>query len=248
MSIVLPKERRIICSDDEDYTIRINVLSPYGLTEEDEELLHLLSLYTPRCKFREGDIALLTHVPEYMKKGRTKLPKFWKVRFVITRWAWDLVKVATHYGSTLSAEQAMTLLENFKHYEKNEKREPLIFGHGYPHGKNKGLVTWLPYQYLRQTIHSEPTEPWEGIVHEFSAEYAGYDDNEIKRSFHWDLEPNNYHDGRNLDHPLVAEEPLVQKLYMAGLGSHLESPYIIGEPDRLRPIDRDHDVFAHEEE
>lgn len=241
MGIVIPTERRIICADDESYTLPINILDERALTEFDEELLLAMAEYKPRTKLREGDFVILTEIPEWL---RTKpiLPRCWKVRFVVTYWAYDLMKVAYQYGGAMSVSQAKSMLRQGslrqRHYDP---RTPMVFGHGYPHGMYPDSAAWLPERALRRTLFRENAMPWWEIVHEAGSQYRGYDE-ELGR-FLLDLAPDNYAGGTNIGKPFVKEEPLVDTLHFAGLEELLEIPYVIGEHRRIKEIDRDHDIF-----
>lgn len=248
MPIVIPVERRIILGDDEEFSLPLNILHSEGTTEWDETLLDIMSMYKPRTRFREGDIVMLLEVPRYLALRREVIPRLWKIRFIITAWAWDLLgHVVTHRGA-LSPDQAVTMLEAKKDLEDTEWRRPLIFAHGYPHGEYNNSAAWLPESYLKRTIKNEARQAWRPIVEELQAEYRGYDTTSLPTRFYLDLEPNDYKSSRSLHRPLVAEEPVVQALHTSGLGPWLEIPYISNERDKLKAIDPDHDVFSKEEE
>ena len=245
MPIVIPVDRRLIPSDDEEYSLPINMLTD-GTTEGEEELLAALTLYRPATRFREGDLAILLEVPSHLRK-RPVVPRIWKVRFVVTRWAWDLMKVATLHGGNLTASQAIMLLESYKHLEQHEYRRPLIFATGYPQGDYENSAAWLPEPLLKRLIRRETTQSWERILYNAHADYRGYDTEQFRTNFVLDLEPNNYKDGRSLQRPFDEELPLVHVLHSAGLGPYLELPYINNEPDRLQPLDPEHDQLASED-
>jgi hypothetical protein len=241
MSIVIPCERRIICHDDESYTLPINILDPRQLTEYDEELIAAMAEYRPRTSLREGDFVILTEIPYWLRKRET-LPRCWKVRFVITSWAYDLMKLVVQYGQAMSIVEAKLMLRTAASRQSlYDPRGPMVFGHGYPHGKYPDTAEWLPERALRRTMFQETTMPWQEIVAEAGAEYRGYDSD--LGHFLLDFAPDNYAGGSNIGRPFVKEEPLVNTLYLAGLEEMLELPYVIGDRMRIKELDRDHEVF-----
>jgi hypothetical protein len=248
MAIIVPTERRIICHNDEDYSLPINVLDERMLRIEDEELMMALAEYKPRTKFKENDFVILTSVPSYLRDRET-LPRCWKIRFVITRWAYELMTVILQYGGAISVAQATTFLESMPSFDPRRMRDARIYAHGYPHGDHPDSTAWLPEALLRRTTFKETAMQWVNIVEEAGAKYRGYDTNNLPSRFVLDLAPDNYKDGANLRRPFVSEEPLVHTLCKhAGLDEILAVPYVIGEYDHVKQLDRDHDIFATAED
>jgi hypothetical protein len=247
MAIVIPTERRIICADDESYSLPVNILDERMLTMRDEELIEAMAMYKPRTRLKEGDFVILTDIPSYMH-SREVLPRCWKVRFVVTYWAYDLMRMSAAYGGAISITEARFMLERAAGHNAYDFRRPMVFGHGYPHGEYPDTAEWLPERLLRRTVFREETMPWVEIVHEAGARYLGYDAEQIATRFVLDLAPDEYKNGSNLGRPFKQEEPLVNTLHFAGLGEMLEVPYVVGERHRIREIDRDHDMFTNDQE
>lgn len=246
MAIIVPAERRIICHDHEDYSLPLSILQEEFLTSDDEEVMQALAAYRPRTKIKAGDFVMLEEVPIWLK-NRPIQPRCWKVRFVITVYAYHLMLLVEHYGGKLGLDRAISLLESQPHPAPRDYRKPMVYGHGYPHGEYPDTAAWLPESMLRRTIYTETQMPWQDIVNEAGAEYRGFDTDQFKSRFVLDFAPDNYKQGSNLGRPFRAEEPLVHTLHFLGLGEMLEVPHIIGEPDRVRPLDRDHPIYNTED-
>jgi hypothetical protein len=244
MSIIVPTERRIICSNDESYSLPINILgNEHTLSLHDEDLIAEMAKFRPRTRLREGDFVLLTSVPHYLKYRRI-LPRCWKVRFVVTRWAYELMSITLQHGGTLTLDHAKQQLERFSRMRPQDVRTPMIFAHGYPHGQYPDSAAWLPWELVRRTTFRELAMPWPEIVEEAGANYLGYDSDKLPTRFVFDVAPDNYAHGDDIGRPFRAEEPLVHTLHYAGLDEMLDLPFIVGERQRIREIDRDHDIFA----
>lgn len=246
MPVVIPQERRLILPEDGDgdYSIPINVLHSQRLEMGDELLLHEMARYKPDTRLREGDFVLLMARPPWMTAP--VVPRTWKVRFVVTLWAWQLMKAATECGGAISLDEAVWLLETASKQTSQRANKAMIFATSYPIGKYPKTVQWLPEQLTRRTTFREPTQNWNEIINELGADYRGYEVDD-DRNFVLDLEPNDYNLGKSLDRPLRAEEAMTHDLYLAGLEDWIEFPYEANEPDRLAPLDPEHDIFAKEE-
>lgn len=243
MTIIVPKERRILCADDETYSLPINILDEH-LSLADEELLMAMTEERPRTRFREGDFVMLTRVPPYLASKREIVPRCWKIRFIVTRFAYELWATFLHYGGALSPTQCEQLVENSPQFAPEHRWLPLIYAHGYPHGEYPDSTAWLPHTLLRRTIFNEHTMEWTSIIEEAGADYKGYDTNEINGHISLDLSPDNYRSGSNIGKPFRIEEPLMNVLCLhQGMEEQLRVPYITGHQDRVKPMDRDHDIF-----
>jgi hypothetical protein len=247
MPIVHPKSRRVVCHDHEDYNVPVAILDEKMLTMDDEELMQAMARYKPRTRFKEGDFVILTEIPDHLR-WRETLPRCWKVRFVVTYWSYNLMCI-TQSGGAVTLSQAINILENHKAlHGATEFRKPMIYAHGYPHGEYPDTAAWLPEAMLRRTVFKETTSPWQDIVEEARAPYLGYDTDKVPTRFVLEYAPRNYRSGENLQRPFIAEEPLVNTLYFAGLEEMLEVPYVIGEQDRVARIDEDHDIYIVDED
>lgn len=247
MTIVAPYiERRIVCNEEEDYSFAINIFNKLGTNEMDEELLQAMLLYRPDTRFKDGDFALLMEYPNYLiRKFKGLVPRVWKIRMVITSWAWDLLKVASVHQGVITAKQAIRLLESQRGLgEFTHWGHPLIFATAFPQGWYPNSAAWIPDRFMRRLIRRQAHQKWSVMLPEQKADYRGYDTDTIRTNFMFDLEPARYQDGRDIGRPLEAEEAMVQTLYLSGLGPYMELPYKANEADRLPSIEEDHDEFA----
>lgn len=251
MPIVVPSQRNIVTSSDDEYVLPLSILQEQLLTSEDEEIMQALARHVPNTKIRAGDFVLLRTVPEWLSKNRRVVPRCWKVRFVISQYAWNLIRVVDLYGGKLGIDRAIALMEGNRNTSLREYRKPMIYAHGYPHGKYPNSAAWLPEDRLQRTIHAEDPMEWVEIVESAHAPYAGFDTEKFNTRFILDFEPDHYADGRNIGRPFDPEEPLVNTLYFGGLEEMMEIPFIFdGQPVSRQPrgIDQDHDIFVDEDD
>ena len=246
MPVVVPKARRIICSDDEQYQIPINILSDKPLSMHDELLIQEMTRYRPRTKIKEGDVLYLMAVPPWLWHQRDEVPRWWKVRFVASYWAYHIMSVATKVGGGVTVDHARQLLRGAANHVRGNARLPMVFAVPVPHGENANSAVWLPVELLKRTTLYEPNQHWRHIVEEFKTAYRGY---ELRPdiAFHFDLEPDDYAKGQNLGRPLRAEEDLVDDMCAQGFETSLHVPYKKHEADKLRAIEEDHDTFTVED-
>jgi len=243
MPIVIPEIRRIICSDDEQYKLPINIMSTKLLTLHDELLIQEMTRYRPATRIREGDVLYLKEVPLWMWKKREEVSRWWKVRFVASYWAYHIMDLATKVGGGVTLDHAVKLLEGASNHVRGNASMPMVFATSYPHGENPNTAEWMPVELLKRTTLYEPVQHWKPLVEEFKTAYRGY---ELRPdlAFHFDLEPDAYSKGVNLKRPLRAEEPLVHDMYAQGFEHSLHIPYKKAEADKLRAIAADHDAFV----
>ncbi len=243
-------QRQFITDDDEKYVLPVNLVSERPLTLQDEELLYVLVRYPPRTRLREGDIVMLNKVPLYLrnKLPHEFLPRFWKVRFVISRYAFDIVRMAIHRQGYITLTEAKALVEHYRINSQRDGRSPIVYMHGYPHGEYPDTAVWAYEHSVDPTIFREKSMIWEEIVHEAEAPFEGYDLEKIALPFTLDIAPDHYGKGQNIGHPFRKEEPLVQTMYNNGLEKLLEVPHVLYGTDPIVPLDRDHDIYRKDNE
>ncbi len=245
MPIVKPKTRQVV-SYDESYKLSVAVIDELKLTPDDEEMMQAMAMYKPRTRFAEGDFVMLMRVPDHLR-AREVLPRCWKIRFIITYWAWNVLRINKQYGGKISYQQAMMMLEDYRQVNGGQEyRKPMIYCHGYPHGMYPQSAAWIPEDCLRRTMFTEFNQSWEEIVDEAQAPYLGYDVEKLRGSrIEFEVAPRNYRDGRNLKHPFRAEEPLTNQLMgIPHMDEIMETPIINANPHKLVQLDEDHDIYV----
>lgn len=252
----IPTTRSIYNIDEPKYSVPVNVIDEQMISMHDEEIMAAMALYTPRTRFKTGDIVMLEYIPGHLRDPqypgyKPLIPRCWKVRFVITAWAYDLMRLAERVGGQLNIEEARMMLENAAGFHQQyDYRKPMLYCHGYPHGEYPDSAAWLPERCLRPMKLREPNEIWPEIVEEAKAHYVGYDPDRHPTLYVLDLAPDDYRSGKNLDRPFVAEEPMVDVLHFAGFEEELKIPLPVSpqEVRRIdRPVDPDHDLFGYQE-
>lgn len=247
MPIIKPQDRLVVTSDDEHYKLSLNLLaSRERLDMYDERLIQEMARFKPNTRVQEGDIVYLIRVPPWLNR-RQVLPRFWKVRFVVTNWAYRLMHMAIEARGMIALEEAVAMLQAASNFTERRAMAPMVFAHGYPHGAHPDSAEWVPEQLLKRTEESELTASWDAILDEAEAPYIGYQiDHNI--NFDFDLQPSEYSVGRNLSRPFRAEEPVVHTLCSGGsdIEELLFLPY---SQDNYQPpeIDPEHDIFARDE-
>lgn len=241
--LLVPQEQRVVCPNDPDYELPISIVDPTGFTENDMELVQAMAMYSPRSTFKAGDLAYITDIPMHIKHRHRIIPRIWKVRFVISAWAYELCAIAMQHGGNLGMDRAISLLEDQK-LSREQYRKPVIFAHGYPHGKYPRTAAWLPERTIKKFIYREPNAPWQTIVEEAGAKYIGYDPSRVETSFMFSLAPEDYGSGSNIGRPFQHEEAVTHAMCSSGLEETLFIPIILGEKSKVRDLDPDHDSFG----
>lgn len=243
-----PKVRHV-AHNDESYKLNIQVLDEKMLTVDDEELIEAMAMYKPKTMFREGDLAFLLGIPDYYS-DRPFLPRVWKIRFIVSYWAWNLMRLLTDRGGSMTLAQAKFYMEQNKYlHGGKEHRKPMIYAHGYPHGMYPDTAAWLPESMLRRTVMTELTQEWRPIVEESDAPFLGYDMDTHNSRFVLDIAPLKYGTGPKRKNPFRAEESLCNDLYkIQGMDQLLEIPMYPNEQDRVRRLDPDHDIYVTDDD
>ncbi len=240
MPIIAPTQNLIVEHPDEDYALPLHVLDERLLESTDEDLVKAIGRYKPQTRIRPGDLVLLAPpLPAYLAR-REKLPEVWKVRFVLSEWGWNLIRVIRQFallGQDLGLDQAVSFIEGDRKSYSQHYHRPMFYAHGYPHGRWPDSAAWLPEFNLCRTIYNESNESWEQIVDRAGARYLGYDTSNDPSPLRLDLAPLNYQDGANIGKPFAPEEPLVHALACLGWEKRLFSEIKPAELDRQSILD-----------
>lgn len=206
-----------------DYLARVRDLSP-----SEQILLESLDYIKPETSFRPGDIAILTRAPRYLAMTKQEVPVSWQVRFVISAWAYMA------YGRAISLSQQGIWEEALEHYKgdlltlmdhevdlpKAKWKTPVIYAHGFPHGEHPDSAAWFRESNLRRMAIRSPNAEWEQILDESRAPYVGI---EAPLGVVFDVAPDLYANGENLDRPFSFEEDPYQALCILGYQRTMES-------------------------
>ncbi len=245
--IYVPEEPKIVCPKNTNYVLPVSIVDPLSLTPNDEELLQAMAQHSPKTKFKAGDLAYLREVPMSRKTRCAIIPRVWKIRFIVTAWAYELMGVAMNHGGNVGMDRAITLLEA-THFDPEDARRPMIYAHGYPHGLYPRTAAWIPERVLRRIVLQEQNEPWRDVVESAGANFYGYDAERIPTSFVFSQAPDDYGSGSNIGKPFEAEEPITHAACLAGLEEYLFVPIVQGERKKApAALARDHDAFADSE-
>lgn len=228
------------------YRLPVKILNSYGLTTVEEELVTAMEEHTPDTKFRPGDLAYLLHAPDYVRIKFETVPRFWKVRFVVSQWAHELHQMAhADPERVMGVDHAVALLEAQGSLTERNYNRPWIYAHGYPHGRYPDTASWFPERALRRVMLRENNQEWETILDEAKAPFLGYED--MAAGFAFDLAPDLYAKGENLGRPFYHEEDTFHTACLLGMEEPMMKPvdpYIVGSEFDKGPLDPDHDFLA----
>lgn len=246
-----PRQMHIPNPEDERYSVPVNIIDEPMLTWDDEEVITALAMYKPRTKLKAGDVVMLEYIPGHLRDTSTDyykhlLPRCWKIRFVITWWAYDLMHTAERLGGRVKISEVRQMLERAAgRHQQYDYCRPMIYAHGYPHGQYPDTAAWLPEQCLRPLKYREANEQWPEIIDEAKSRYVGYNREKHPVPYALDLAPDNYRYGENIGRPFVPEELLVHTLVFDGFEEEMNIPIPVNGDRRKidRPVDRDHDSF-----
>lgn len=242
-TIYVPEEPRIVCPSDPSYELPISIVDKRCLTQNDEELIQAMAQHRPKTKFRPGDIGYLREIPFNLKRKSNTLPHLWRVRFVITAWAYELMATAMRFGGNIGMDRAIALLEK-SGYDYSQNRKPMIYAHGHPHGTWPNTAAWIPERVLQRMMFNLPNRPWVDEVTDAGAEFYGYDSEKIPTAFTLSLAPDDYSHGSNLGRPFEYEEAITHQMCLSGLEEHLFVPLRAEPTKRPAALDPHHDVFS----
>ncbi len=208
----------------------LHIIDHRDLTESDLEVMAAMDLYKPRTKFKSGDIAVLRSVPDILRLRHTYVPRFWQVRFVMSRWTYELIL------GMQSAAHPQGIIDSVD-IPPNEYCRPVIYAHGFPHGLNPDTATWFGEPDLRRVKLRDSTEGWDRILDAAAAPYLGHDTENLRSTVIPDLAPDQYSSGSNTS-LFPWEEATVHTAALLGL----ERP-LLSRVHHDYVIDQEHDIF-----
>jgi hypothetical protein len=241
---IVIEEPRIVCPTDPSYELPISIIDSRSLTQHDEELIQAMAQHRPRTRFKAGDYAYIKEIPYYLKRRHLELPQIWKIRFVITAWAFELMSLAMERGGNIGMDQAIALLDKTGFDPAAQNREPIIYAHGAPHGNYPNTAAWIPERVLRRLMFHEKNVPWTTVLHDARAPYYGYDPDKIATPYCFSLAPDDYSMGQKIGKPLQHEEDITHRMCLAGLEESLMIPIRTDGSRKRAALDRHHDVFV----
>lgn len=228
------------------------LLDPSMVTEKDVELMTALDQYKPATNYRPGDLFTMVReqIPSWIvtKYGSPhEIPIVWKVRFVVSKWAWTLMSILQSNGTdwAMGPDHAAAQVERSK-LPAHRYYDALIYAHAYPHGINPDSAVFLEEvdkkgrPNTRRIFFREENPEWPVILDEARAPFFGIPTSSSKAPFTWNLAPDLYQDGENIGKPFRHEDDTVDALCMSGLERLLFDKRI--RKERV-VIDPEHDVF-----
>lgn len=217
------EEPLVVCPTKPTYKLPIAIIDPHGFTENDASLVQAMASYAPQCRFQAGDLVMLTEVPGHLLRRGAVLPRIWKIRFIVTRYAYELMQIAWQHGGNIGMDRGISLLERHR-VDSSEYRKPVIFAHGYPHGMWPGTATWLPVRVLMRAPFREDNVQWRQIVESAGADFLGYDPERAQASIGFPVAPDDYSMGQNIGKPFDHEENVTHAACLSGLEEAMMVP------------------------
>lgn len=209
-------EPRIVCLEDPSYEIPLAIVDPHGITENDQEMINGCAMYAPKTRLKRGDLVMLKEVPFQLRRRGARLPRVWKIRYVATAWAYELISQNWQHGGNLGFDRACAQIDR-SGFTPADYRKPVIYAHGYPHGFWPGSATWLPERVLMKAPFREDNATWRDIVNSAGADFYGYDAEKIPSSFAFAFAPDDYSNGQNIGKPFDHEENVTHAMCLSGL-------------------------------
>jgi hypothetical protein len=227
-------------------TYRLPVMLLGNETDEDLTFVKAMTYFEPHSNMREGDLAYLIKCPlplrQQLQQQERLIPLIWKVRFVVSAWAFDLHKLAHTYPQRVAGvDHAIAMMADGRHHRA------VIYAHAMPHGQWPDTACWFAENQLRKVSLREPVQEWPIILQEAKAPFIGYDTERIVRPFVFELAPDMYKSGENVGKPFEHEEATIHTACLLGMEPLLlgelsqgVDPRYIGDP---RLWDPDHDIL-----
>ncbi len=230
------------------YTAPIRILDPTSVRYQDEELLLAFDEYPPKTKFKPGDLAIIQDVPEYLALRCTDIPNIWQIRFVISTWMFELMRLV-HSDDPVGIDHAVCLLEERFGLTPERYFRPVIYAHGFPHGLNPDSATWFPERALRRIALRSSNEDWPVILDAARAPLLGYDESRMIAPYNFDVAPDLYANGESLGRPFHFEEAAVHSAALLGLEEALmtKSPCGSGHDINTEGGDEIDEILADED-
>jgi hypothetical protein len=232
---------------------RLLILDPGRVTEHDLEIIAALDIHPPSTEYKAGDLlkVRVDRLPSHVRmrwRSPDEIPLVWKVRFVISKWAFNLMSILEQAGTdTFSGiDQAITRVESTKlsHHRYNDA---ILYLHAFPHGMNPDSAIFLEEknaQGARTTERfflREVNPAWPVILDEARAPYVGFDPSDARMPITWNLAPDLYRDGENIGKPFEHEFATVDVMANSGLERLLFDKRIRKE---RAPIDPEHPLLV----
>lgn len=205
------------------------ILDPGAITEHDLELISALGFHPPNTEYSPGDLLRLRvdALPAYMRArfpNPHEIPPVWKVRFVISKWAWNLMSILESEGSSFisGTDHAIARVEQSK-LSPHNYTDAILYIHAYPHGLNPDSTLWLEERNKRgvrtteRFFVREENPQWPQILDEARAHFVGFDPSTARTPISWNLSPDLYQDGENIGKPFVHEYSTVDLMCSNGL-------------------------------
>ena len=244
---------------EHEYRLPMHILSPQSFTEEDGEFLDAMREYDPATNLKPGDVVRILEVPPYLRNKlrfeRRLVPVFWKVRFVVSAWAFELHNMAHALPTRFAGiDHAVNMMEVESKLEERHYQKPFVYAHAMPHGKWPDTAAWFPGRVLRKATVREANPGWDMVLDEAKAPFLGYDEEALLRPFVLPLAPDLYGDGENIGKPFNHEEATIHTMCLLGMEDFLLGDHANGVDPRFiesqtRPIiDPYHDIYADEED
>ena len=213
------------------YVVPIQIIDPDEVTPEDVELLALFDEVPPHSKFRPGDLAMIKQVTEQLRLTRDSLPPMWQIRFVVSRYAFELMRRCRGGVRAIGLDHAVaqieaTAVQALEHRGvrlptaediKKWSSRAVIYAHGFPHGNNPDSAAWFPESCLRRLALRGENVDWRNVLDEAHAPFLGYDEGGSSAPFIFDVAPDLYSSGENLGVPFSFEEATVHTAALLGL-------------------------------
>lgn len=231
--------------------VPVEIIDPGRFSERETELVDALCASAPDTELKRGDLAYLTNCPAHVRRhleatGRL-IPLIWKVRFVVSLWAYEAHNLVQRCGEEIGLDRLVSLLDAHAPAALQAPDMPVVYAHGFPHGQWPDSAIWMPGDALRKIAIKDPNVRWPEILDEAGAPFHGYDPSQYRRGFVWQLAPDQYREGENIGKPMFSEEETVHTACLLGmeqlvLGALSEGadPYYVGDP---KIIDPDDDIF-----
>lgn len=247
--LYIPGQRTI--RKEQSYALPLQILDPERFTADDALLLDLMFDHRPRTNLEPGNIVQLKAVPPSLRGGLHRhgfaghVPAFWKVRYVLSLWAWSLLRLA----NTKAFTNIDALISEVEHeLPSNSYRRPIVYAHGYPHGAWPDTATFFAEKHLRRTCINDgdldTLVEWPVVLDEAKADFRGYDTDSYNTAFHLDLAPDFYRDGENLGRPFDHEAAAFDTACILGLEEKMMLPTPVHLIGNRRWLDPEHDAFG----
>lgn len=238
-----------------EYKLPIKLIGEDGdYRHDDEMLLDLMLEHPPETKLWEGDVVKLKEVPPLVRnrfrESGLGLPVFWKVRYVVSKWAFELHSIAHSFEHELDSSQLSALMSESE-LRPDMYGDALVYAHALPHGMWPDSANWFPARSLRKIVIREENPDWEIVLDEAKAPWLGINTDFLGRPFVWDMAPDLYRDGENVGRPFDHEEATINTMCSLGMEDFLLGDHsAVGEhyfEEYSRPmIDPEHDIFEND--